>query len=229
MIDATSSIGSGVFAEQTKGGQAMGKEAFLKLLVAQLQHQDPLEPQENSEFVAQLAQFSSLEQSMGINDRLDLLATQTRGLANTEAIGLVGKQVTVRGSTMPYSGSGSANVGFDLAGDAAETHVTIRDASGNVVRTLDVGARTAGKQSVAWDGLDDAGNRVPQGVYTVSVDAQTEAGDAVGVTQETQGLVEAVSFEQGYPVLQLDTGVEVPASDLIKVNEDPNGSSGAAK
>src|SRR5262245_66062385 len=89
--DLTSALGA---------NQAMGRDAFLKLLVAQLKNQDPLKPQDNSAFVAELAQFSSLEQSMGINDRLDLLAAQNAGLANAQAVGLVGSSATVRGSML---------------------------------------------------------------------------------------------------------------------------------
>src|SRR3954468_4264142 len=76
----------------------MGKDAFLKLLVAQISHQDPLKPMDDTAFVAQLAQFSSLEQTMGINTRLDALAAQERGGQNTTIGALVGKSVTVRGS-----------------------------------------------------------------------------------------------------------------------------------
>src|SRR5262245_43761270 len=78
------------------GGQAMGKDAFLKLLVAQISHQDPLKPMADTEFVAQLAQFSALEQQMGTNKMLELVAVQQRGLANTADTALVGKSVTVK-------------------------------------------------------------------------------------------------------------------------------------
>src|ERR1700754_527009 len=102
MVDPVKSSGvkPGSLAEAAGAGGngAMGQEAFLKLLVAQLQNQDPLNPQDNYEFVAQLAQFSSLEQTIGINDRLDQLALQSQGLQNTETIALVGKQVTVKGN-----------------------------------------------------------------------------------------------------------------------------------
>ena len=110
------------------GGQAMGRDAFLKLLVAQLKHQDPLKPQDNTQFVAELAQFSSLEQTMGINERLDLLSAQSRGLQNAEVVSLVGKQATVKGSKLTMDGSGAgAAVSFTLPSESASTIVTIRD------------------------------------------------------------------------------------------------------
>ena len=81
------------------GNQAMGKDAFLKLLVAQIAHQDPLKPMDDTAYVAQLAQFSSLEQQTNSNKMLELLATQQQGLANTASLGLVGKNVTVQPQT----------------------------------------------------------------------------------------------------------------------------------
>src|SRR6187549_344150 len=86
--------------------KAMGRDAFLKLLVAQLKNQDPLKPQDNSAFVAELAQFSSLEQSMGVNDRLDQMMLQNQGLANANVVNMVGSVATVKGSLITTDGSG---------------------------------------------------------------------------------------------------------------------------
>jgi flagellar basal-body rod modification protein FlgD len=80
---ASSGVGTSSLSQAMGGNDSLGKDAFLKLLVEQIKNQDPLEPKDNSEFVAQLAQFSSLEQTMGINDRLDRLSVQSQGSANT--------------------------------------------------------------------------------------------------------------------------------------------------
>src|SRR6186713_344562 len=85
---------------------AMGRDAFLKLLVAQLKNQDPLKPQDNSAFVAELAQFSSLEQSMGVNDKLNQMMLQNQGMANSNVINMVGQIATVKGSLVTTDGSG---------------------------------------------------------------------------------------------------------------------------
>src|SRR5450755_2559568 len=84
----------------------LGEQDFLKLLLAQLKNQDPLAPQDNTQFVAQLAQFSTLQATMGINTRLDTLSTQNTGMANTENVNLVGKTATVKGSLVTDDGSG---------------------------------------------------------------------------------------------------------------------------
>src|SRR2546423_270464 len=100
---------------QLGNNQGLDKNAFLKLLVAQMKNQDPLKPMDNTEFVAQLAQFSNLEQVMGINSRLDTLTAQGQGLQNTEIASLVGKTVTVNGKTIGLDGSGgAASFGFTL-------------------------------------------------------------------------------------------------------------------
>jgi flagellar basal-body rod modification protein FlgD len=196
----------------------MGRDDFLKLLVAQLKNQDPLSPMQNTEFVTQLAQFSSLEQAVGMNARLDLLAIQSRGQSNTDAVGFIGKHVAVVGSNVTLDSSGTgASVAFQLGGNAEETRVVVRDANGRTVRTLDLGARQAGLVSTRWDGNDNLGVRQPPGNYSVTVEAKTAEGGAVYVMQQTTGTVTKVSFDQGYAVLTLDSGLSVPISDLLEV------------
>ena len=202
---------------------SLGEQDFLKLLVAQLKNQDPLAPQDNSQFVAQLAQFSSLQAAMGTNTRLDAITSQNQGTANSEAINLVGKKATVKGSLLTAQGSGQpVAVNFTLLADTASTNVSIQDSTGKVVRTIPIGARTAVLVKTSWDGRDDSGNVMPAGTYAVSVQAKSDAGGAVSVTQETTGTVTSVAFDKGYPVLSLDNGMQVPVSDLIEVDSSPN-------
>jgi flagellar basal-body rod modification protein FlgD len=198
----------------------MGREEFLKLLVAQLQNQDPLKPQDNAQFVAELATFSNLEQTMGINDRLDALSAQNQGLQNSQVVSMVGKTATVRGSMVTANGSGTpVPVNFELLGDAEQLSITLADLNGKKVRTVDIGARSAGQVAINWDGKTDTGLIAPKGTYTVTINAKSAAGGNVASTQETSGIVDAVSFDKGYPVLKLSNGVQVPISDLLKVEE----------
>lgn len=202
----------------TGAEQEMGREEFLKLLVAQLQNQDPLKPQDNAQFVAELAQFSNLEQTMGINDRLDALSMQNQGLQNSQIVSMVGKTATVRGSMVTANGSGSPTpLSFNLEGNADKLSLTIADLNGKAIRTIDIGKKAAGLVRLTWDGRSDDGVVMPAGTYTVTVKATNDAGKAVSSTQETTGTVKSVSFDKGYPVLQLSNGVSVPISDLLKV------------
>jgi flagellar basal-body rod modification protein FlgD len=204
------------------GGKSMGKEDFLKLLVAQLKNQDPLAPQDNSQFVAQLAQFSSLEQGMGINDRLDKMMLQNQGMANSNVINMVGDVATVKGSLITVDGSGLGKpVAFSQDRGSEHTVVQIQDASGKVVRTLDLGARPAGVTKITWDGRSDDGLVQPAGTYAVSVKASDKDGGTVVVSQETSATVMGVAFDKGYPVLQLSNGVSAPVSDLLRVESPP--------
>lgn len=201
---------------------AMGRDAFLKLLVAQLKNQDPLKPQDNSAFVAELAQFSSLEQSMGVNDKLNQMMLQNQGMANSNVINMVGQVATVKGSLITTDGSGvGAPVAFSQDRASESTVVQILDASGKVVRTLDLGGRNLGITHINWDGRSDSGLVVPKGTYAVSVKANDADGGTVNVSQETSGTITGVAFDKGYPVLHLSNGVNAPVSDLLRVESPP--------
>jgi flagellar basal-body rod modification protein FlgD len=201
---------------------AMGRDAFLKLLVAQLKNQDPLKPQDNSAFVAELAQFSSLEQSMGVNDRLDQMMLQNQGMANSNVVNMVGSVATVKGSLVTTDGTGvGVPVAFTQDRKSASTVVSIVDQNGKTVRTLDLGARNAGTNKINWDGRSDQGLVQPAGTYSVQVKATDEDDGTVIVSQETTGTIDGVSFDKGYPVLHLSNGVSVPVSDLLRVESPP--------
>jgi flagellar basal-body rod modification protein FlgD len=203
----------------TSDDQSLGKDDFMKLLVAQISHQDPLKPMDDTAFVSQLAQFSSLEQTMGINTRLDALSSQEQGIANTQLASLVGKSVTVKGTITSLDSSGIGSpIAFSLGANAQTVDVNISDSSGKAVRTVHLGTETAGLVKMVWDGRDDLGIAQPPGAYAVSVVAKDSAGAPVDTSQETSGMVQSIGFEKGYPNLQLDNGVSAPASDLLRIN-----------
>ncbi len=202
--------------------KSMGRDSFLKLLVAQLKNQDPLKPQDNSAFVAELAQFSSLEQSMGVNDKLNQMMLQNQGMANSNVINMVGQVATVKGSLITTDGSGigvPVNFSQDRASD--KTVVQIMDANGKIVRTLDLGGRSVGISHITWDGRSDDGLVQPKGTYAVNIKANDADGGTVVVSQETSGTITGVAFDKGYPVLHLSSGVNAPVSDLLRVESPP--------
>lgn len=203
----------------TTGNSQLGQDAFMKLLVAQISHQDPLKPMDDTAFVSQLAQFSALEQAMGTNKRLDFLAAQQQGVANTDVANLVGKSITVKGSSVALDGTGFAQpVHFTLGDNADKISVSIKDASGKTVRTMQVGAHAAGLVNLSWDGRDDNGISQPAGNYTVQVDARNASGSPVDASTQTTGILTSVNYGNGYTQLVLDNGVSAPASDLLSVN-----------
>jgi flagellar basal-body rod modification protein FlgD len=209
-------------AALSSASNGLGQDAFMKLLVAQISHQDPLKPMDDTAFVAQLAQFSQLEQSMGMNKRLDAMTAQTAGLANTDLASLVGKQITISGNKASLAGDGTgAPMHFTLAAPATDVTVTITDGSGTAVRTMKLGAEQAGNMQVTWDGKNDTGIAQPAGVYKVSVAAKGKDGAAVQVTQQSSGMLKQVSFADGYAKLILADGTSAPASDLVSVDAPP--------
>lgn len=204
-------------AASKKGATGLDREAFLKLLVAQMSHQDPLQPTEGTEYVAQLSQFAMVEQSVAQSSKLDMLSAQMGGLANGQATALVGKSVNVRGHGIAWDGTTATAASATLSGPASKVTVQIQDGNGKTIRTLELGARPGGAMGISWDGKDDAGQPVPRGNYNVKVVATSADGQAVKASQDVTGTVVKVTFEKGYPELQLDSGASAPLSDLVSV------------
>jgi flagellar basal-body rod modification protein FlgD len=197
------------------------KNEFLQLLVAQLQHQDPTQPTEGTEFVTQLAQFSQVEQAQNQTTQLQTISNQMGGLSSNEAANLIGKQVDVSGSTLTFDGSLAATTNVSLGAAAKDVSVQVKDSSGNVVRTMDMGAQPAGAMQITWDGKDDAGTVEPAGSYTVSVGATDTNGGSVNVSTDVKGVVQSVSYDKGYPVVTLDNGSTAAISQLVSVSNAP--------
>jgi flagellar basal-body rod modification protein FlgD len=216
-VTGTSGANAENVSSDPKTKAALDKDAFLKLLVAQLAHQDPLQPTEGTEYVAQLSQFAMVEQSIAQSAKLDVLSTQMTGLASNEAAALVGMDVTVRGNGIAFDGVTATGASVNLEAAAAKVTVRIVDGSGKTVRTLEMGGKGAGAMPIKWDGKDDAGQPVAKGTYGIKVDAQTADGKSVNTSQDVSGKVVKVSFDKGYPELVLDSGVTAPISELVSV------------
>ncbi|HEY4014508.1 MAG TPA: flagellar hook capping FlgD N-terminal domain-containing protein [Polyangiaceae bacterium] len=201
--------------------QTLGQDAFLKLLMAQLQNQDPLQPTDGTEFVTQLAQFSQVEQAVAQSTTLGNISTQLQNMSNSNASDLIGKTVTASSAGMQWGGTFAATSNVTLAGAAQTVTATIQDSQGNTVRTLNLGPQGAGPLSISWDGKDDSGTATATGSYAVNVTATDGNGQPVNVSQTVTGVVSGVSFSQGYPALNLSNGVVVPASQLQSVANTP--------
>ena len=201
--------------------QALGKDAFLKLLMAQLKNQDPLQPTDGTQFVTQLATFSQVEQSVAQSTTLSSIATQLQGLSNAQASGLVGKTVTMQASSLQWDGTFAATTNVTLGSAAQQVTATIKDSQGNTVRTMSLGAEPAGALPITWNGANDAGQPAPPGTYSVNVNGTDASGQPVNVSQSVSGTVTKVSFDQGYPALMLSTGVSAPISQLVSVAATP--------
>ena len=196
---------------------ALDENAFLRLLTAQLQNQDPLSPVDNQAFVAQLAQFSSVEQLHAVSSRLDTLLIATASQNQMATASLVGKDVSYRASAVQLDGSNAPAVQVKLAAQGAVTAV-VTDASGRTVRTLAVGSHAAGTFDLGWDGRDDAGRLLPAGSYGVKLAARGPDGSAVGAEARAHGRVGGVTFD-GDAAQLLVGGNAVKLSDVVEITQ----------
>ncbi len=197
--------------------QELGQEAFLNLLVTQLQYQDPLNPQENEEFIAQLAQFSQVEQLTNANTALGNVYQAIASMNNASMTQLLGKTVKAFGDEFHYSGDGEVELHYDAATDAAGATLTVHDESGSVVYTTEIGALTDGEGRVTWTGNLSSGGSADEGTYTFSVTGRDSDGDPVDVQEIIEGEIDAMSFESGSPVPSIG-GVDVNLGDIIHVS-----------
>jgi flagellar basal-body rod modification protein FlgD len=202
----------------TAGSQDLDKEAFLGLLTAQLQHQDPLDPQDNSEFVAQLAQFSSLEQMMGVNESVKALYMAVASLNNASMTQLLGTDVVAAQDSFNYSGEGDVDLHYDASSSSASATLTIMDENGTVVYSEELGDLDAGDGTITWDGTDTAGNTVPEGSYTFNVAGYDTSGNPTDIQEIIRGEVDGMSYESGTPVPTVN-GIEIDLATIIEVRK----------
>jgi flagellar basal-body rod modification protein FlgD len=203
-------------SDAAAGSQDIGKDSFLKLLITQMQNQDPLSPMDNQAFLSQLAQFSALEQMQNLNDKMDQAMQLGQSMNNYSAAGLIGRQVRAAGDTVNLDTSGSVELGYFLPQDAETVALTVYDENGSIVRNLVTSDGAAGAHRVSWDGRNDAGERLDAGTYNFKVSAVDADGADVSATSVVDGLVEGVTYKNGSALLLIG-GREVPLSDLLEV------------
>ena len=198
--------------------EILGKDDFLNLLVTQLQHQDPLNPAESTEFTAQLAQFSSLEQLNNINDNLKNMELFQTSVINSQAVSYIGKEITASGNTVQLESGQSAECHFELADNAALAVISVYDANGGFVTSFETGPLDAGRQSAAWDGTDRNGNLVAPGIYHFEAQAVDANNQDLSVTPLINAVVNGVSFKD--QTVSLITDLQTIAiDDVMAVSE----------
>ena len=193
------------------------KEQFLKLLVAQIGNQDPLNPQDSDQYMQQLTQFSTLEQLMNLNRGVDTLAVGQLSANSQSAIRFVGKEVLATGSDLSLDESNQPSMNFAVSDPSVEkVTVNVRDDSGEVIYTQEVTVAANGRGEFTWNGTDMNGRRMVPGRYKVEVEAEGENG-AVGVDTYVRGTVTGVRFDQGYPELMVGDR-RLKLSDVLEVS-----------
>lgn len=196
----------------TKPSDRLEKDAFLKLLVAQLRNQNPLNPLSNDQFINQSAAFSSLEALRSIQSSLEATAGGNSQL--TGAADLLGKKVTGHTGTFDFAGT-PVQLPYTLPG-AASVVVEVADASGTVVKRFNLGRQSAGSHLVAFNGQGDGSLPLPVGMYRYRVLAATGGGQLEPIAA-VAGLVSGVALQKGVPMISLGS-VKMAISDLTAVS-----------
>ena len=202
--------------------EALGQEDFLTLLVAQLQNQDPLNPSDPTEFTAQLANYSQLEQLFNLNDSMDKLAESQDNSERVSALSMIGKEVLVEGSTFTLD-DGPVEVGYKVDGQVEEILIRVQDSNGIQVATMQPSELDPGNHFITWDGLDSNGESLPPGKYQLSIESQTTGEDVnAGANPLVRTEVNGIDLEGVGAVLLTDTG-EFSLADVYGVYNSTGG------
>lgn len=213
LIDSATGVSS---TADAASAASLGREDFLKMLIAQLENQDPLNPQESTEFTAQLAQFSSLEQEIAMRASLENISSAlSKGNSGT-AIDLIGQDVLAESAQFELDALGTT-LQFDLLTGTDATQIAIRDRNGNVVARMDAGALPAGLNSLYWNGQGAGGQALPPGVYSLEIDAQSNFLP-VTATPLVSARVSGADVSTDSPTLRLGALV-VPLDSIREVRE----------
>ena len=190
------------------------QDRFLKLLVAQIKNQDPLNPLDNAQVTTQLAQISTVSGIDKMNTTLSGLSTSMLAAQSAQSASLIGRQVYAAGSTLTLSGTGATGA-VDVKQPADRVTVMIADANGTVVRRLDLGPKAVGTTTFAWDGKTDAGAKAPAGNYVFQVSA-AKGNTSVATEPLAVGKVSGVTVADGMK-LSLDNGGSVGLNDVKRI------------
>ncbi len=200
---------------------SMGKEDFLKIFLAQLEYQDPLNPTEGTEMTSQLAQFSSLEQQTNTNDLLEEISLKLDAQSENRFLDYVGKEVMILSDAIAIEEGGLSDASFAIEEDA-DVEVVIYDSNGGEIIRLSLGTLEAGYHAVGWDGKDSAGNPMEDGKYSFEVIATDDAGEDVEAHTAFSGRVTGVTYEWDTPYLLIGEGLVDPEA-VVRVLEPGEG------
>lgn len=222
MVASASATSSGVAgaSSQALADLSGNLDNFLTILTTQLQFQDPLSPLDTHEFTNQLVLFSSVEQQVQQNKKLESLVTLQQNSVALGSVDYIGKVIETNGNTTQLENS-VAKTTYFLPKNALTTRLNISDPSGDVILTRDL-PTTAGIHTFVWDGLNGQGIQQPDGAYTFTITAKDTSDDLISHDQTVFGTVTGVQFESGTSILQMGD-IPVSLSDINGVDDEVNG------
>lgn len=216
----TGSTGAGSAANAGVSGTTLGGTNFLTLMLAQLKNQDPTSPVDSSTFLTQLAQLSEVQGITSLNTSFSALSSSFSAGQALQASSLLGHHALVSSSTAQLAAGGTVSGAVNVPQTTSSVVLSITDSGGNVVRTLGLGAQSAGAASFSWDGKTANGTQAPAGTYTLSVQYAGQIKGSTVATTAVTGTVESVSMGAGSTGLTLNVaGVgSVPFSSLQQIS-----------
>jgi flagellar basal-body rod modification protein FlgD len=207
-----------ILSQDDVAKKIMGKEDFLLLLVTELKNQDPLNPLDSKETVAQLAQFSELEAILNMSSSLEGVGTMQKSLLYSQAASLVGKHVSGTEDKVKIAKKGDTpTIKFELKKDAKIT-VNIYNKDGDLIRTIDAGEKPKGQNEVIWNGKDDNYIYVDPGEYKYEITATYADGSTEDIQTVKKGIVKNVEFKGSDVILVLENGEKVNLLDLENIS-----------
>jgi flagellar basal-body rod modification protein FlgD len=220
MFDGISNINANTTTSQSKGKSILGKDDFLKMMLAQLKNQDPLNPMDGTEYAAQLAQFSSLEQLSNMNSKLESSINAnyqlTQSINNTMTAALIGKEVKLDGKNFTYKGQDKVILVYNLPANADNVTIKIYDKDNVLVKTIEDLSSTKGDHKLSWDFTDNNGTKVNNGDYRFEVEATKLNGDTIKASQFKYGRIDSIKFSESGAILVVN-GAEYFLSDVLEI------------
>ena len=188
-----------------KAKSELGQDDFLKLMLTQLKHQDPLNPMESGEFLSQMAQFGTVNGITQLQSSFSTLASSLQSSQALQASTMVGNTVLVPGNQSELVSGGELTGAVELDQSTSQLLVNIVDATGQPIRQINLGTQTAGLTKFTWDGLDSSGEPAPSGVYTISA-TSLQNNESVAQSVLINAKVNSVTLSKagGEPLLNLN-------------------------
>jgi len=202
-------------AQRASPEKTLGKDDFLKLFVTQLRAQNPLNPMNNTEFTAQLAQFSSLEQLNNISMQLHDLLLYQNSLQNTLSNTLIGRKVKISGNEVYLKDN--AEISYALQEDVSKVKISVYSSSGELVKEVNLGQQTPGEKNYVWDGTDNSGNHLPEGHYQIKVEALDDSGTPVNVSTMVYGTVTGITFDNNITYLIINNTLKIQLNEIKEI------------
>ena len=204
--------------ETEKSQSQSDKDMFMRLLLAQIENQDPLKPTDQTDFVAQLAQFSSLEGIQNLNSTVQDIGSMYRSSQALQATALVGREVLIPGQVVYLENGGRISGTIEEGQASGDVMMIVKDASGQVVANRDLGNIGSAETPFSWDGANNLGEPLPEGLYSISIEG-TLSGENEALVTSVYSRVNSVSIvdNQGGMLLNLNGIGQVESSEIQEV------------